>query len=86
MGYKGGLIMPGGSNPDRLISAQPFFAAALVTLHSHLGGHNGWLRRASLTIFVGLVLPGLAALRAGALLPRWRVLPLVIGLLVLLPV
>lgn len=123
---KGGLIMLGGPDLDLLIPAQPFFAVALVTLHAHLGGHDGRLGRiggllaylavamsainapyslffaedgpqtpfpfnvtyfaASLAIFVGLVLLGIAALRAGILSPRWRVLPLVIGLLALLPV
>lgn len=41
---------------------------------------------AALAIFVGLVLLGLAALRAEILPRRWRALPLAIGLLSLLPV
>ena len=41
---------------------------------------------AALSIFVGLVLLGLATLRADILPRRWRVLPLTIGLLALLPV
>lgn len=41
---------------------------------------------AALAIFVGLVLLGLATLRAEILPRRWRALPLAIGLLALLPV
>jgi hypothetical protein len=41
---------------------------------------------AALSIFVGLVLLGIATLRAENLPPRWRALPLVIGLSALLPV
>ena len=41
---------------------------------------------AGLAIFVGLVLLGLATLRVDILPRRWRVLPLAIGLLALLPV
>ena len=41
---------------------------------------------ATLAIFIGLVLLGLAALRAEILPRRWRALPLTIGLLALLPV
>ena len=40
----------------------------------------------SLAIFVGLTLLGIATLRAGILPPRWRILPLAIGLSALLPV
>jgi hypothetical protein len=41
---------------------------------------------ASVAIFVGLVLLGLAVWRTGLLPPRWRVLPLALGLSALLPV
>lgn len=41
---------------------------------------------AALTIFVGLVLLGIAVLRVGALPGRWRTLPLIVGLSALLPV
>lgn len=41
---------------------------------------------ASLAIFMGLVLVGAATLRTGTLPPRWRILPLVIGLSALLPI
>jgi hypothetical protein len=41
---------------------------------------------AALSIFVGLVLLGIAAVQAAILPPRWRALPLVIGLSALLPV
>ena len=41
---------------------------------------------AGLVIFVGLVLLGIATLRAGALPGRWRTLPLIVGLSALLPV
>jgi hypothetical protein len=41
---------------------------------------------ASVAIFVGLVLLGLAVWRTGLLPPRWRVLPLALGLSGLLPV
>jgi hypothetical protein len=41
---------------------------------------------ASLAIIIGLVFLGIATLRVGVLPTRWRMLPLVIGLLALLPV
>jgi hypothetical protein len=41
---------------------------------------------ASLAIIIGLVLLGIVTLRAGILPTRWRMLPLAIGLLALLPV
>ena len=41
---------------------------------------------AALSIFVGLVLLGIATLRAEILPPRWRALPLIVGLSALLPV
>jgi hypothetical protein len=41
---------------------------------------------AALAIFIGLVLLGIAALRANALPGRWRTLPLIVGLAALLPV
>ena len=40
----------------------------------------------ALAIFIGLVLLGIAALRADALPGRWRTLPLIVGLSALLPV
>lgn len=40
----------------------------------------------SLAIFVGLTLLGIVTVRAGILPPRWRILPLAIGLSALLPV
>ena len=41
---------------------------------------------ASLAIFVGLVLLGVATLRTGTLPAHWKILPLVIGLSALLPI
>ena len=41
---------------------------------------------ASVAIFAGLALLGMDALRVGVMPPRWRVLPLVIGVSALLPV
>ena len=41
---------------------------------------------ASVAIFAGLASLGLAVLRTGLLPPRWRALPLVLGLSALLPV
>ena len=40
----------------------------------------------ALTVFVGLTLLGIATLRAGILPPRWKILPLAIGVSALLPV
>ena len=47
---------------------------------------NTTFATATLAIFAGLVLIGLAALRTETLPSRWRTLPLTIGLLALLPV
>ena len=41
---------------------------------------------AALAIFIGLVLLGIATLRANALPGHWRTLPLIVGLVALLPV
>jgi len=96
---KGSLIILGIIDlGDLFIAAELFFAVALVGLYLHMRDRGERLGRiggvlaylalalASLAIIIGLVLLGIVTLRAGILPTRWRMLPLAIGLLALLPV